>query len=256
MLDPHLEERIRALVIEIIARYLNRKILAVFTGGTIGCKEARQQLLSCQKEYNLQVDLMFSKAGSAIHNVAELSQEFRGQVFIEGQDRVERWKEYRAIVFAVLTRNTASKAARLLLDSYPAELMIDALMYGMPVIAVKDAADPEIEEWGNIGLNRANAELRQAFQDNLRRLESYGVRLCKSNELHQVLEKILDVRVEQKRAVSSSSTLRLDKRVIIAEDLMPYVGSTMELEVPKGCIITPLASDLLRRHQIKVIWRP
>lgn len=253
MLDPGLEAKIRALVMEIISRYLNRRILVIFTGGTIGREEARRQLLSCQQEYGLQIDLMFSKAGAAVHDVVRLTREFRGQVFVEGQERVTRWKEYAALVFAVLTRNTAAKAAHLILDSYPVELMIDALMYGMPVIAVKDAACPEGEEWRGWGLTRGNLELRRAFQDNLQRLESYGVRLCVSNELQRVVGEILDIEPGQRATVSSSSSVRLDKKVIIAEDLMPYLGKPTEIQVPSSCIITPLASDFIRKHQIKIV---
>ncbi|MGB9661240.1 MAG: hypothetical protein ACPL5F_04385 [Moorellaceae bacterium] len=255
MVGEELESRIRELVMEVISRYFNRRILAVFTGGTIGREEVRRQLLRCRQEYGWQVDLLFSRAGAKVHDVERLAQEFQGQVFVEGQNRVSRWKEYAVLVFAVLTRNTAAKAAHLLLDSYAPELLIDALMYGLPVVAVQDAAYPEGEEWKKLGLNRANEELKRALQDHLRRLESYGVRLCRAEELGRVLEEVLSKPPGSGKAASGRGRPRLEGKIITAEDLTPYLDQGTELEVPGSCVLTPLASDLLRKYQIKLVRR-
>jgi len=262
-LDRDLEEKIRQIVLEVVSRYFSRRLLAVFTGGSIGRDEAVHQLEQVQQEHNLKIDLLFSRSGASVHDVAGLAAKFGGKVFIDGEERVTDWKQYSAVVFAVLTRTSAAKAAQLILDSHPVELLVDALMHGLPVVAVRDAADPRAEGWAKVGLDRANPALLEAFQRNLQLLESYGVQLCWASELATVIKKVLGA-CSQGRAPAPPPTpqrsvattgLRLDKKLITTEDLLPYVGSKAEVIVPAESMITPLAADLIRQYQLKVVRR-
>lgn len=102
--------------------------------------------------------MMFSAAGSRIHNTKSTMDRLKAhKIFIEGSERIESIKDYTGVIFPVLSRNTASKGANLIFDGYAAELMVDALMLGIPVVAAKDAADVESLGWSKLGFRWANA---------------------------------------------------------------------------------------------------
>lgn len=259
--DRAFEDKIRDLVMEVISRYFKKKILAVFTGGTIGRDEAVKQLIDYKTENDVSVDLLFSGNGASVQDVEGLSGRFEGKVFVDGRDRIENWKEYKTLVIAVMTRNTAAKAASLTLDNHIVELMIDASMYGMPVVAIRDAADPRAPGWEKIGLNRAKKGLLEAFDANLKRLEAYGIILCWSYELGNVLKEVLAGGCQKligpsPQITSEGSSLSICKKLVTLEDLLPYAGDRFPvIEIPGECIITPLAMDFIRQRNLNLVRR-
>ena len=53
---------------------------------------------------------MFTAAAAKIHNTEKIKARLNAQrIFIEGNERIENFKEYTGVIFPVLSRNTAAK---------------------------------------------------------------------------------------------------------------------------------------------------
>lgn len=253
MKGTDLEQKLRALVEEIVMRVLKRKLLIVITGGTIGLDTALEGL----KEEETRMDLLFSAAASKIHDKKVIQNKLKAdKVFVEGKDRIDNVKDYSGVVFAVLTRNTASKAANLLLDGYVVEVLIDALMLGIPVVAAKDAADIGSQGWNDLGYNWGNENLRHAFCENLLKLQDFGVHVCPSSKLSGIVREVIfgisTNTMDVKTSNNASKTL-IDKNPVTRKDIIPYLDTKSEIYIPNNVLITPLAQDIIEDFNLKII---
>lgn len=253
MKDTDLEQKLRDLVEEIVMKVLKRKLLIVITGGTIGLDTALEGL----KEEETRMDLLFSAAASKIHDKKIIRDKLKAdKVFVEGQDRIDNVKDYSGIVFAVLTRNTASKAANLLLDGYVVEVLIDALMLGIPVVASGDAADIESLGWRNLGFRWANENLRHAFCKNLSKLRDFGVHVCSSSKLSDVVRDVIfgiSTKTKGVKTPNNASKTLIDKNPVTRKDIIPYLDTKSEIYIPNNVLITPLAQDIIEEFNLKII---
>jgi len=251
-----LEQKIKALVEETLKRMMKGRLLVIVTGGIMGAETALKELEETVRQNQINVDLMLSAAASRIHDTIKIKERLNaGKVYIEGRERIQNLKDYTGVIVAVLSRNTAAKVANLILDSYAAELIIDALMLGIPVIAAKDAADVEGAGWSKMGFNWPNADLRAAFARNLSTMRDYGVKLCTADTLGHVVQNIFfDQGVpEESRDNKMPQVVKIEKNPVTRNDIQPYINETVELCIPKSALITPLAQDLIRDCGIKII---
>jgi hypothetical protein len=252
-----LEERLRVLVEEAVIRILKGRLLVIMTGGTIGAEAALKQLEKTLALKKVSIDVMFSAAGSRIHNTKSTMDRLKAhKIFIEGSERIESIKDYTGVIFPVLSRNTASKGANLIFDGYAAELMVDALMLGIPVVAAKDAADVESLGWSKLGFRWANANLKGAFSKNLSILEAYGVHLCAADELGDMVESVIfgDKTANNVAKIpGKTSVVRIDKNPVTRKDIAAYLDGEHEIYIPRSVLITPLAQDVIRDFNLKII---
>lgn len=255
--DVKLEEKLRALVEEAIMRILKGRLLIIMTGGTIGSETALKQLEESKSLNKVNVDIMFTAAATKIHNTEKIKARLNAQrIFIEGNERIENFKEYTGVIFPVLSRNTAAKGANLILDGYAAELMIDALMLGIPVVAAKDAADVESPGWSKLGFTLTNSNLKAAFSKNISILESYGVCMCAANELNNTVESVIfsgKVAKNEEDAIYNTSIVRIDNNPVTRKDIATYLDGKYEICIPQSSLITPLAQDLISDYNLKII---
>lgn len=251
------EENLRKLVEEVVMRILKGRLLVIFTGGVIGLEMALEQLEETIAHEKINVDLLFSAAGSKIHDIQSIKDKLKAdKVYIEGRERIDDLKNYTGIVFTVLSRNTASKAANLILDGHIVELMIDALMLGIPIVAPKDAADIGSQEWSKLGYRWANTNLRSAFSKNLSILQDYGVNICASDELRDTVGNVIFGCTSAKDNTETSpktSVVRINKNLITRKDIVPYLDMKHEIYIPGDVLITPLAQDIIRDFDLKII---
>lgn len=249
------EEKLKALVEETIRRIMKGRLLVIITGGTIGAETALKELEETIGKNQVNVDVMLSAAASKIHCAKKIKERLKtGRIYIEGSERIQNLKEYTGVIVAVLSRNTAAKVANLILDSYGAELIIDALMLGIPVIAAKDAADVEGPDWSKLGFVWTNDHLKSAFAKNLSTLEDFGVQLCNADTLGDMVEKVIfGKKTAEDTETSCTCAVRVDKNPITRNDLVPYLKEGQEISVPKSALITPLAQDLIRDFGLKII---
>ncbi|MCG1013015.1 hypothetical protein JT739_10470 [Tepidanaerobacter sp. GT38] len=251
-----LEQRIKALVEETVMRIMKGRLLVVVTGGTIGAETALKELEESIKHNRIDVDVMMSAAASKIHDALKIKERLSaGKIYIEGRERIQNLKDYTGVIVAVLSRNTAAKVANLILDSYASELMIDALMLGIPVIAAKDAADVEGPQWSRLGFNWPNAHLKGAFARNLSVLKDYGVKLCAADSLGDMVQKVMFCQRSSEMTEDTHKTcaIKVDKNPVTRKDILPYLNEGREISIPKSALITPLAQDLIRDFGLKII---
>lgn len=253
-----LEEKIRTLVEEILTKILKNKLLIIFTGGKVGIKTALAQLEKTICTEKIVIDLLFSTAGSKVHDIDSIKTQLdANKVYVEGQDRIDNLRDYIGIVFATLTRNTASRIANLILDTYSVEIVIDALMLGIPIVASRDAADIESHGWKDLGFHRANVNLKAAFRNNLNIMQDYGVHLCSADNLHRIIRDeffgIKNVHNAENKSLFANQIPKINKNPITRKDIIPFIEKNHEIYIPSDALITPLAQDIIKDFSIKII---
>lgn len=255
----NLEEKIRELVLEVLKKYLRARILVVVTGGRVNADVSIKELKSLKEEQDVAYSLLFTRNAARIHDVEKIAEELGAEnVFIDGRDDIdvkEFLKDFKAVVIAVLSRNTAAKVANLFLDSITSQVIVDALMLGIPVIAARDAADPRLKPWQDLGFVWMGEGLKGAFAEVLDRIERYGVMLCGASEIKgEVLRALSGKRKEGERpGPGQGKRVYVDKKVITREDLALLKEGRDEIHIPRGAIITPLAADFIRENALKII---
>jgi len=254
-----IEIKIRKIVEEIVGRYLNKRLLVVFTGGTGGFSDAVSEIKAALSDNGLKCDILFSKAAAEIHDVACISKKLDAEkVIIEGKDTITSFKDflsrYTGIVIGVLTRNSASKAAGLFLDTYAVQAIIDSLMLGIPVMAALDAADPRIQAWEKLGFIWSNGALKRALEENINVLSGFGVRFCRAKELYSAIDSLYccDSRKDIFPGVKNES-VRIERNVIARGDIVAHLKECCKISIPKKAVITPLALDVIRENNLQVI---
>ncbi len=254
----------------------HRRILVVVTGGTIGARAALEELARLKRErgVGLEYFILFSRSAAAIHDPGKWRQELQAvDVLVEGESSRGRHTELLElcdlVVVPVLTRTTAARLASMLLDSAAAEVLVDALMRGLPVIAASDAADPTSEGFARLGMNRGRPALVQTMKDNLEKIAGYGVTLVSARELGSVVAEMIGRRADsgiapqpllrsknvpespyQLPAVLSSVPAveqRSGQRMVITRtELGALVNNNGVVRIPRGALVTPLAWDTIR----------
>lgn len=263
-----LEEKIREIVIEVLKKYYKTKILVVVTGGKVNADVSIKELKSLKNEHDFIYSLLFTKSAAKIHDVDKISKELEAErVIIDGEEEInvkDFLKEFKAVVIAVLTINTASKVANLFLDNLTTQIIIDALMCGIPVFATKDAADPCLKPWQDMGFIWMGKGLREAYSEILTRVEKYGVILCDASEIkYKILNTLFGSQIKNEKSEmlckSEFSTeynpikkVYIERNIVTREDLTIYQGKYDEIHIPKNAVITPLAVDYIRENSLKI----
>jgi len=256
--SAEIEIKIKKIAFDIIKRYLNKRLLVVFTGGTIGFAEAMNEIKRALLDNELGCDVLFSKPAAQIHDVTSISKELNAEkIIVEGIDTIKSFKDflgrYSAIVVGVLTRSSASKLARLYLDTYAVQTIINSLMMGIPVMSAVDAADPKTEGWENIGFMWANGALKNAFGENINTLTGYGVKFCKAKDLYPEITSLYFYNcIENTLAKPNFDVIRLERKVVTRDDIVLHLKEGCKFSIPKNAVITPFALDVIKENNICV----
>ncbi|MDT8899686.1 flavoprotein [Anaeroselena agilis] len=228
----------------------SRKILALFCGGAIGLEPGLAALAEL-RAYPADVAVVLSAAAEKIVG-AERVRDTLGTdtVIVTAQDPYpgRLLREADAVVVPVLTQNTAAKLARTFSDTLVTTLALQALMLGKPVVMAANAADPQDCGRTSGGMGRAPVNLTRALRDNLRLIESYGVRLVDVKMLAAEVGRCF-------RPDPEPATLAREKKVLIDAAAVKAALATGSgrLAVPRGAIITPLAADAARELNVELV---
>lgn len=263
-------EIIKRIVEEVVKKFLSKKILVVFTGGKVNFDISLEELKKIKENSMVQYTLVFSRAASQIFNKKIISDQLDSVEVIEEGETInarEFVQKHDMVVFATLTRNTASKISHLILDTLPTQIAINCVLSDVPIVAVRDAADLNVETWRELGFSNFPPALKNSYDKIFKDIESYGIELCNSFELAKkvlgylnsnsfsIAEKI-NKEEKSKRENSyynGAKNIRLEKKIITREDIIGLKGKIDTIEIAKDSIITPLAMDFIRDNQLKVI---
>lgn len=231
------------------------KIVAIFTGGTIGLEQAIREL-RCIQDSKAEITVVLSRAAEEIVGSKRIQDELGSGVTIVNSHCPYPGKKLReadVVLVPILTQNTAAKLAATLSDTLPTTLIMQALMMGKPVIAAPNAADPQ-DGWRLDKMGKTGPALTQALQANLRKLENYGIRLVPVQELAGALKTILGREIRQTEPQPLQQPVK--KGVLDASAIKTAADSgEKKLFVAKGTIVTPLARDTAREHAIELVYQ-
>lgn len=284
------EKIIREIAEEVLSRLnegaaaVAKRVMMVITGGTVGANSALEELvrLKERKGNGLEYVVLFSRAAAEIHRPEEIGEKLKAtEVLVEGKDTrgkaTSALKRCDLVAVPVLTRTTASRLASLLLDTAASEVLVDALMRGIPVVAARDAADPLNDGYRRLNMNRGKPPLIRAMTGNLDKIAGYGINLVEAHRIGQVLEQAIwaaDVPEDPPPAESATvngpfyrSVMLVpqvfipageavgspgdrwqpgQRAVVTRSDLAHLVDADGMVRVPRGTLITPLANDIIR----------
>ncbi len=173
------------------------------------------------------------------------------------------------VLVPTLTMNLAAQLRAGLLDSPIVTAVGGALLAGLPVIAVRDGADPAVKA-GTVFADKLNATSAyiDVFAANLNSLSDLGVCLVPEGEfLNEIDARLFGTKPLNTPAVSSANTLgRTDgafasasnsgiyqaKGWLTAGMLQQYEPGT-SVVVPDGLQITPLAREAARNRNLTLV---
>lgn len=251
-----MELLIRSIVAAVLAHLAEKsklgasrpKILALLTGGSVGVNEALTSLI--QDFPAASYTLVLTAGAERIHDVPRIEKLLRSEETLKNGQEIDPWSlvtGFTAVVVLTLSRNTAAKVARTLFDGLGSAIILEALMSGIPVVAARDAADPEHPFWAGRGGGAPHPGLATALSSNLRKMEQIGVRLVPGRLLGSETASV-SVAENQPEAVKSG--------VITAKDILPLAKGSY-ISIACGTVVTPLARELSQEMGIalKVVGR-
>lgn len=231
------------------------KVLAIFTGGTIGLDTSLEEIKALQA-INTGLTVVLSEAAEKIIGINWIKEKLGSHVQVVTTQSPYPGQYLRAadiVIVPVLTQNTAAKLAYTLSDTMVSTLIFQALMLGKPVIAAQNAADPEDGWRRQKGMEKAPPGLKQALLGNLNTLQSYGIQLVPVESLaEKAKEKLIpELTLQVVQGPEKSS-----KRKVIDADTVRRAAqrSVTTLSVSQGTLITPLARDIARECNIEIIY--
>lgn len=225
------------------------KILAVFTGGTIGLENGLAQLQYLQA--SAEVIVALSPAAEQVAGIARLREKLGADIqIITAQSPYpgELLQDIELLVIPVLTQNTAAKLAYTLADTFVTTLIMQALLQGKPVLAVPDAADPHNEKRAQYQTAKPAPTLVSALHGNLKKIETFGITFVSARQLAAEAKR----RIQQQDKADIPPAII--KSVIDAEAVrLAAKSGAKTFTVTQGNIITPLARDVARDCHIEFV---
>jgi hypothetical protein len=252
MNEEELRSVIRA-VIEAIEEIMaennrTRKALVAFTGGMINFDEALDSLIRL-KAAGIEMRYLSSPAADIIHDQDRIA----GLGIPKAED-FGLAKNYDALVIPLLTVNTAAKAAHAISDTKITNLIRGFLQVGKPVVAARDAADPDCPAKRNLYPNMTSG-LADTFRENLCRLEMIGVTLTPARDLCTATQQALKMAAESdccQTCVPAGSTINCPDRFLTANTIQQLAaGSVIRMTDPRA-IVTSMAADLAATRGIRI----
>ncbi|WP_406678361.1 flavoprotein [Neomoorella carbonis] len=249
---------LQKVVEEVIKRLKvgDRRILALFCGGTIGAEEGRSELKKLVTA-GYKVRIVFTPAAEKVLGEEWVRSELGNTEIITETDRrsaSELLKETDIILVPVLTLNSAAKVAHGIADTLVTTLIMSSLLSGKCVVAARNACDLNNPIRAKLGMNRGNAAYQRLFADCLTRLEQYGIRLVDIQNLAAVVEGEVESSqfADGREAVKAADRgLVFSGRILSRADVATWTEPI--LKVTDGTLITPLARDVARDRGIEII---
>lgn len=231
------------------------KALAIFTGGTIGLEVSLEELKKLQA-IGTEITVVLSQAAETIVGENWIKEKLGSHIQLVTTQSPYPGKHLRAadvVLVPVLTQNTAARLAHTLSDTMVCTVLLQALMLGKPVIAAINAADPE-DSW-RMQKNMANAApaLRAALAANLKKIETFGIRLIPVEQLASAAREALSREVPS--VLPGMAARSAKKQVLDAEAVKRAVqGGHKTITVVQDTIITPLAGDIARESGLHIVY--
>lgn len=156
-------------------------------------------------------------------------------------------KNFEMIIVPKLTVTMLANLANGLGTTQEEQFILNELLKGKKVIVFEEGVEYYSYKYS------APALLYKVYEDYEMKLKGYGIEFRHRYQSLMPPEK-LEENSNSIPPAGNSETYTISKRVISESDLNKlYIQNIREIKVSKKCIITPLAKDFIRTHQLKII---
>lgn len=261
LLADELAERVVQKLVE-----RQKRALVVVTGAAIGVPAALEGLKELRKEGFTYHVLMTRSAMYVTGEAAVREALDPEQLWVESPDGFPEQVAARfdTILVPALTVRTAAYLANCMPETPAATMIFNGLMKGKNVVIAVDGACPDNPKRKELGYHMAPG-LRDALHENLEKLRAYGGRLTSAEEMAGAARKAVYSFLPA-RAAKANQPARAEKPAEQGGRVMRPVmtGRILSVKavntaprgavilVPKGTIVTALASDEARRLGVTI----
>lgn len=168
-------------------------------------------------------------------------------VKMDGLEKVLRKAD--ALLLPTFCLKTAAKVARFIIDDQESNIVFSALNQGKKVLATND---------GFTLLNTlTNKSIQAEIERILAKLKNFGMVLCKTEELADRFKEMANAGIRNSRTATSKKgdgQISVVKNLVTAKDIQLAVNGKQDvIHLAPGGLITPMARDLAREYDIRII---
>lgn len=268
-----LDVLIQKIVDEVVRRINNQPKNAVvfFTGAKIGFQESMDSLLKLQKD-GWQLKVVLSDDGMKVLDPDAIQKELNLDVIYHSgniKNQKELYETANMLVIATMSVNTAAKLAVGITDTVLLSIVNHGFMAGIPVVAAKNACDPDDPQRAAIGMGKSSPKYRQMLNNNIETLRDFGMKVVSGKDLYATCvggtpTEANDLIVEKaavpekkepvlnQTSLSNKGVCVIDKNVISRVDILKAQGSDV-VKIPTGSILTGYAADAAKEFGLQII---
>lgn len=116
-------------------------------------------------------------------------------------------------------------------------IILQGLLRGHRVTALKVGADPYHPLWQQAGIHHGTPSIKRELFEQLQQLRSFGIQLVDESDVSTVMAR----------------TARPKRSVLTEENIAyAYEKGEREIRTARNTIVTPLAADLAKQYQIRI----
>lgn len=234
---------IREVILEVLAE---RRALVLFTGALVGSEDAITGLRELAAA-GVHLDAVFTPSAKRV--IPEHLLE--GLPLNDVTNNLV--SDHRVLVVPTMTTNTVAKIVHGVTDSLATNVISEFIMLDRPIIAARDAADPDApakKAW----FPTMPAAYAKMLRSNLETLASFGVHLCEAQNLARDTLAVLD---GPPRGVMSNNApipagvvpVVFDKAVLGSRDLR-VLDPGSRVHISPSTIVTAMAHDYAKANDI------
>jgi hypothetical protein len=154
-------------------------------------------------------------------------------------------------------------------DTVLLSIVNHGFMAGTPVVAAKNACDPDDHQRAAIGMGKSSPKYREMLNNNIETLRGFGMKVVSGKDLYAtcvggtpteandiiVEEAAIPEKKEPVMTQTNSSNKNecvIDKNVISRVDILKAQGSDV-VRIPAGSILTGYAADAAKEFGLRII---
>lgn len=251
----------------VVRKLLDRqkRALVVVTGAAIGVPTALEELKKLRSEGFTYHVLMTRGAMYVTGEAAVRAALDPEELWVESADRPPELAaaQFDTILVPALTVNTAAHLANCMSDSPAAAMILSGLLKGKNVVIAVDGACPDNPKRAELGYHMTPA-MRNALHGNLEKLRAYGGRLTPAEGMADAVRKAIHSFLPP-QAAKAAAPAKAQGGAAGGGAIRPAMtGKILSVKavntaprgalilVPKGTIVTALASDEARKKGVTI----
>ncbi len=241
------EQALKIIIREVILEVLReRRVLVLFTGALVGSEDSMNSLRTLANA-GVHLDAVFTPSAKRV-----IPEHFYADIPLT--DVTENLvSDHRVLVVPTMTTNTVAKLAHGITDSLATNVISEFIMLNRPIVAARDAADPDMPE-KQAWFPSMPPAWATMLRTNLQTVASFGVAFCDAQDLATQTLAILD---GPETGVMSNGfglpagvvPVVIDSAVLGRKDLAVLPRGS-RVHIRPNTIVTALARDYAKANQI------